>query len=90
MPDILSTIFNMGDNFCDFLSDFLHTISLLKKVHSKREKIALKRSNLGANSFLLGRTPFLKEEKIDRVVSSESVHSPKLQMLTEVMVLCKF
>ena len=39
-----SSIFYMGDNFCDFQFPLLQTNTLLKKGHSKRREFAPKRS----------------------------------------------
>ena len=48
--------FYKGVNFCDFLFALLHTNPFLKRSLLQKERIC----SLGANSFLLEKTPFQK------------------------------
>ena len=73
-PGRFSAIFNMGDNFCDFLFGFLHTNPLLKRVHSNRKEFAPKGSKLfpfRVDSFSEG-----SKENFDTVISLENVLIP--------------
>ena len=66
-----SAILDKGNNLYDFLFTFLHTRPLSEKGSTLIGKNLIPR---GADSFLLGQTPFRRELKqFNRFISHESV-----------------